>query len=418
MAGARYPAPEGWGNDGFWRDSSVDANYETGRLNPVRPESGPRENPGYSYWADGRGWENSPTANQQPGPEPGAPTFNPAPGFNPARSAYGTGAFGIGGAGAGAGVPGPGGTGGYGPVFPGGPGFPVGPGVPGGSGGPGGPGGPGGSRRPPGRNGKRRGSWWRHWSWKKALAVAGSFVVIVVLALFGVYQYLSSSAKIPTALASATYQNTTVYYSDGKTPIGTIGLVNRQDLTFSQIPKKMQDAVLAAEDRSFWTEGGISPTGILRAAYDDVSSSGGGSLSGGSTITQEFVRGYYDGIGAQQTVSRKVKEVFIAQKLSKTKSKSWILTNYLNLIYLGKNSYGVAAAARTYFGEPVGQLTVPQEAVIAAIIQQPSNFPLPAYRSSLTARWHYVLNGMVTMGDLTQAQADAAKFPQLLTDSS
>ena len=84
-----------------------------------------------------------------------------------------------------------------------------------------------------------------------------------------------------------------------------------------------------------------------------TSPSSGGSLSGGSTITQEFVRGYYDGIGAQQTVSRKVKEIFIAQKLAKTKSKQWILANYMNLIYLGDNSYGVSAAAETYFGKPV-----------------------------------------------------------------
>jgi membrane peptidoglycan carboxypeptidase len=208
-----------------------------------------------------------------------------------------------------------------------------------------------------------------------------------------------------------------VYYSDGKTVIGTIGTINRQDLNFGQIPKKLQDSVLAAEDRSFWTEGGISPTGILRAAYDDVTGSGG-SLSGGSTITQEFVKNYYDGVGAQQTVSRKVKEVFIAQKLAKTKSKQWILTNYMNLIYLGQNSYGVAAAAQTYFGKPVSALTVGQDAVIAAIIQQPSLYPLPSYRKNLTARWHYVLNGMVKMNDLTQAQADSMTFPKLLTDSS
>ena len=134
---------------------------------------------------------------------------------------------------------------------------------------------------------------------------------------------------------------------------------------------RVQDAVIAAEDRSFWTEGGISPTGILRAAYDDVTSSGG-NLSGGSTITQEFVRQYYSNIGTQQTVSRKIKEIFIAQKLAKSKSKQWILTNYLNTIYLGDNSYGISAAAETYFGVPVDKLTIAQAAVIAAIIQQPS----------------------------------------------
>ena len=244
-------------------------------------------------------------------------------------------------------------------------------------------------------------------------AMAGLFILLGV----GAYFYGYSSAAIPTQLATNVLdQNSTVYYSDGKTPIGTIGPINRQLLSYSQIPMQVQDAVVAAEDRSFWTEGGISPTGILRAAYDDVTSSGG-NLSGGSTITQEFVRQYYSNIGTQQTISRKIKEIFIAQKLAKSKSKQWILTNYLNTIYLGNNSYGISAAAETYFGEPVSKLTVAQSAVIAAIIQQPSYYPLPQYRSNLTARWHYVLNGMVLTHDITQAQADTMQFPKLLTDT-
>ena len=219
------------------------------------------------------------------------------------------------------------------------------------------------------------------------VGLVGAMAGLVILMGVGAYFYAYSSATIPTQLAANVLdQNSTVYYSDGKTPIGTIGPIDRQLLSYSQIPMRVQDAVLAAEDRSFWTEGGISPTGILRAAYDDVTSSGG-NLSGGSTITQEFVRQYYSNIGTQQTVSRKIKEIFIAQKLAKSKSKQWILTNYLNTIYLGDNSYGISAAAETYFGVPVDKLTIPQAAVIAAIIQQPSYFPLPQYRANLTARW-------------------------------
>ena len=276
--------------------------------------------------------------------------------------------------------------------------------------------GPGGPR---GRSGgKVKGSWWRRWTWKKVVGLVGAMAGLVILLGVGAYFYAYSSAQIPTQLAANVLdQNSTVYYSDGKTPIGTIGPIDRQLLTYSQIPMRVQDAVLAAEDRSFWTEGGISPTGILRAAYDDVTSSGG-SLSGGSTITQEFVRQYYSNIGTQQTVSRKIKEIFIAQKLAKSKSKQWILTNYLNTIYLGDNSYGISAAAETYFGVPVDKLTLAQASVIAAIIQQPSYYPLPQYRANLTSRWrNYVLNGMVTMHDITQAQADAMQFPKMLTDT-
>ena len=89
----------------------------------------------------------------------------------------------------------------------------------------------------------------------------------------------------------------------------------------------------------------------------------------------------------------------------------------MNMIYLGDGSYGVEAAAETYFGEPVSKLTIAQDAVIAAIIQAPSTYYLPQYRTNLTTRWHYVLNGMVKIGDLTQAQADTMKFPKMLTDN-
>jgi membrane peptidoglycan carboxypeptidase len=285
-----------------------------------------------------------------------------------------------------------------------------------GPGGPGGPGGPRGRRPgigPGGRRIKRKGDWWRYWTWKKALGVASATAGLFILIIVGGVLYLYNSTPIPTQeLAADTYQNSTVYFSDGKTPIGTYGDIHRQILTYNQIPHILDDAVMAAEDRSFMTEGGISPTGIMRAAWDDVTGNSS-SLSGGSTITQEFVRQYYEGIGTQQTASRKIKEIFVAMKISKDKSKQWILTNYLNTIYLGQGSYGVAAAAQTYFNEPVSKLTVAQAAVIAAIIQQPTNFPLPQYRPELQTRWHYVLSGMVKMGDLTAQQAAAMKFPAM-----
>ena len=148
----------------------------------------------------------------------------------------------------------------------------------------------------------------------------------------------------------------------------------------------------------------------MRAAYEDVTGNDG-SLQGGSTITQEFVRQYYSGIGTQQTLTRKIKEIFVAMKVAKEKSKQWILTNYLNTIYLGQGAYGIEAAAQTYYGKPVAKLSVAQDAVIAAIIQQPSTYPLTQYRPQLEARWHYVLNGMVQMGTLTAQQAAATKFP-------
>jgi len=422
----KYPEPEGWGEDGFWRDPSIDSDYETGTTAAVRPRRGGSDSgtPGYSYWADGKGWQNTPgsappatAAGGASASASGAPgNGGPGNGARGGGSRNGNGGYGSGGdptAYYGAAGAGGYGAGGYGP------GGPAGPGGPGGPGGPrqGGPGGPGGPRR---SGGKIKGSWWRRWTWKKVVGLVGAMAGLVIVLAVGAYFYAYSHATIPTQLAANVLdQRSTVYYSDGKTPIGTIGPINRTLLTYSQIPKQMQDAAVAAEDRGFWTEGGISPTGILRAAYDDITSSGG-NLAGGSTITQQFVRQYYSSIdvGTQQTVSRKLKEIFIAQKLAKSKSKQWIMTNYLNTIYLGDNSYGISAAAQTYFGVPVSKLTVAQSAVIAALIQQPSTYPLPQYRPNLTARWHYVLNGLVQMHDISQAQADTMQFPKMLTDTT
>jgi membrane peptidoglycan carboxypeptidase len=294
---------------------------------------------------------------------------------------------------------------------------------------PGGPAGPGGPRRPrgprgltgPGRRGRDRarvkvkvkGSWWRRWTLRKALAVLlaclGAVIVFGAVAVVMIYE----QTPVPTEAMAATGFSQSVVYSGNGAVIGRFGTTNRKMLSYNELQQNHQwlvKAVLAAEDRNFFNEGGVSPTGIARAAYSDLRGSNG-SLQGGSTITQEFVRQYYSGIGTQQTFSRKIKEIFVAMKVAKEKSKQWILTNYLNTIYLGDGAYGVEAAALTYYGKPVSKLSAAQAAVIAAIIQQPSTYPLPQYRPQLENRWHYVLRGMVQMGSLTQQQADSMKFP-------
>ena len=273
-----------------------------------------------------------------------------------------------------------------------------------------------GGRRGRGGRPKRKGDWWRRWTWKKALGVAGGVVGGLVIALTGLIAYGYASTPIPDEVsATALDQASTVYFSDGTTPVGTFGTVNRQLLTFNQIPKQLRDAVLAAEDRNFYHEGGVSLTGIMRAAYDNLFSSGS-SLQGGSTITEQFVKNYYAGISSAQTISNKIKEIYVAIKLAREKSKDWILTQYLNTIYFGAGAYGVEAAAQTYFGKPVSKLSVAQDAMIAAILNEPGVFnPTPgsAGYQPLVARWQYVLQGMVTMHDLTAQQAAAQKFPKV-----
>jgi membrane peptidoglycan carboxypeptidase len=297
----------------------------------------------------------------------------------------------------------------------------------GGSGGPGGPGGPGGRGSGSGPGGRRTfkewllyGSWWRHWTLKKAAAViAGTGVGIVVLVLAGFF-IVYSKTPIPTdTTAAATAAPSSVYYSNGKL-MATIsnGGLNRQILKAEQIPAVMNQAIIAAEDRHFYSEGGISPTGILRAAIADIK--GGSYSQGGSTLTEQFVKNYYAGFASadnsDKSANDKLKQMFVAIKLAHTKSKSWILTQYLNTVYFGQNAYGVGAAAETYFGKKAANLTVSQAAMLAAMVNQPSFFSpdksSPGYKP-LVARWQYVLTNMVRDGALTTAKEGTLKFPKV-----
>ena len=275
----------------------------------------------------------------------------------------------------------------------------------------GGNGGRGGNGRVP-----RKGDWWRHWSLRKAPITTGctaAGVLILILVMFGA-AYMQTPIPVDASQA-ALQQASVVYFRDGHTVVGTFGTTDRQVLTATQIPPLIRSAVVAAEDKHFYGEGGVSPIGIVRAAIADVTS---GSVSqGGSTITQQFVRNYYTNIGTAQTASRKIKEIFVAEKLAQQKSKDWILTQYLNTVLLGGNVYGFGAASQAYFGVPAAKLDVAQAAMLAAMIQSPNGYDpnpgTPGY-GPLVFRWHYVLNSMVTMGTLSAKDAAAEKFPTIV----
>jgi membrane peptidoglycan carboxypeptidase len=277
----------------------------------------------------------------------------------------------------------------------------------------------GGGDGPGGRSPRRKGSWWRHWSWKKVLGVvAAIFGFFIIVGAAGV-AYAYSKTTIPDIKTGVFEQQSKVYFSDGKTLVGTYGTTNRLLLNYNQVPPVLRNAVVAAEDKNFWHEGGISPSGIIRAAYYDLTSSGG-NLQGASTITQQLVRNYYTNIGTAQTFSRKVKEILVSEKLAQAKSKEWILQQYLNTIYLGDGAYGVGAAANAYFGlttSNLSKITPAQAAMIAAMIQSPGYYSADpkdgAKYSSLVWRWHYVVNAMVGMGALSAREAAQLKFPTL-----
>jgi membrane peptidoglycan carboxypeptidase len=296
-----------------------------------------------------------------------------------------------------------------GPWLPVPPGSPLAPGRRGRRARTGGPGGP----KPPRGGLKVKGSWWRHWTWRKALGLLLSIIGGIIVLLVVAVAYIYSHTPVPAEqMALSLSSQSVVYASDGHTVIGRFGSTDRQVVTYQQIPAQIIDSVLSAEDRNFFNEGGVSPTSILRAAWQDTL--GGGNFQGGSTITQQFVRNYYQGIGTSQTASRKIKEIFVAMKVSRQKSKQWILENYLNTIYLGQGAYGIGAAAQTYFNIPVSKLSTiswSQAALLAAIIQQPSTYPLLQYRNDLVARWQYVRDGLRTMGWITPQTYAQMKFP-------
>ncbi|TDD29368.1 penicillin-binding protein, partial [Actinomadura sp. KC06] len=226
------------------------------------------------------------------------------------------------------------------------------------------------------------------------------------IAAFGV-AYLFT--PVPSPQEQAIAQGPTFYYSDGKTQIAKTG-VNRDAVKLDRIPKSTRDAVIAAENRGFYDDPGVSVSGTTRALWSTVS---GRQLQGGSTITQQMVRNYYGGIGKEVSVTRKLKEVMVSLKVGREKSKDWILEQYLNTIYFGRDAYGVQAAAKAYYGKDVSELTPAEGAYLAAAIQQPSNFadPSGAQRVHAEQRWRSVLDNMVRDGALNPAEAMSMKFP-------
>ncbi|GDY43082.1 hypothetical protein SANT12839_039640 [Streptomyces antimycoticus] len=175
------------------------------------------------------------------------------------------------------------------------------------------------------------------------------------------------------------------------------------------MPKRIQHAVLAAEDRDFYSESAINPEAMVRAAWNTATGKGKQS---GSTITQQYVKNYY--LDQEQTVTRKAKEFFIAIKLDREVSKDKILEGYLNTSYFGRNAYGIQAAAQAYYGKDIGELDTAQGAYLATLLNAPSAYDIVAHpqnKGRATARWHYVLDGMVKKGWLTRADRQKMTFP-------
>ena len=173
----------------------------------------------------------------------------------------------------------------------------------------------------------------------------------------------------------------------------------------------MRNAVLAAEDRKFYSNHAFSVTGIARALLNNLKS-GDLNSEGGSTITQQYAKTAF--LTSSRTIERKIKELVIAMKLENALSKDQIFENYLNTIYFGRGSYGVQTASQQYFNRNVDQLNLSQTAVIASILRSPGYYDPSLSEENgvrLEKRFNYVIAGMLNEGWITQEQADKAKFP-------
>ena len=246
----------------------------------------------------------------------------------------------------------------------------------------------------------------------RATVFIGGFGFIAGAVLFALAYF---TVDIPDANAYVNSQSTIIQYSNGE-EIGRVGTQNRQIIPLAKIPLNIRYAVLAAEDRGFYSNRAFSVTGIARAIFNNLK---GGSLQGGSTITQQYAKTAF--LTPSRTIQRKIKELVISIKLENQLSKDQIFESYLNTIYFGRGSYGVMTASQQYFNRNVDQLTNAQAAVIASILRSPGLYD-PAFKKGnearLIARFEYVKKGMIEAGWIDKKDAAKMKFPTVAPRST
>ncbi|MFI1931015.1 transglycosylase domain-containing protein [Streptomyces sp. NPDC020330] len=255
-------------------------------------------------------------------------------------------------------------------------------------------------------NGKKRRTGWRRAipTWRMTLGTVLGLALLLIGGFVAGYQFVD----IPAANASATAQSNVYLYSDGSV-IARDGEVNREKVKLSQVPTTVQHAVLAAEDRDFYSDRAVDVKAMVRAGWNTVTGKG---KQGGSTITQQYVKNYY--LGQERTVVRKAKEFFIAVKLNREETKDQIFEGYLNTSYFGRNAYGIQAAAQAYYSKNVEDLTTAEGAYLASLLNAPSAYDVVAHPDSEPAarhRWNYVLDGMVKEKWLDAAERATTTFP-------
>jgi len=215
------------------------------------------------------------------------------------------------------------------------------------------------------------------------------------------------TADLPTAHDLVTVPvslTTRIYDRSGEHLLYTLEDERRELIGLDSVPKMMQDATIAIEDKSFWTNPGIDIGGIIRALNANAAS---GTISqGGSTITQQLIKTRL--LSDEPTFTRKIKEAILALEATRTFSKAQILEMYLNQIYYGNQAYGIEAAAQYFFSVPASKLNLPQSALLAGLVNSPSFYDPVANPKNSLARRNQVLGEMLKQKMITKTQHDAA----------
>src|SRR5271168_185879 len=195
----------------------------------------------------------------------------------------------------------------------------------------------------------------------------------------------------------------TILASDGSL-LTTYGDLFGQPLSLKEMSPYLPKAVVATEDRRFYSHFGVDPIGLVRAAFANLAA--GHIVQGGSTITQQLAKNLF--LTQERSFSRKIQETLLALWLEHRFAKNQILEIYLNRVYLGAGTYGVDAAAHRYFGKSARELTLYESAIIAGLLKAPTRFSPANDRDLAADRARQVLANMVDAGYITQARADAA----------
>jgi penicillin-binding protein 1A len=265
-------------------------------------------------------------------------------------------------------------------------------------------------RRPPGAGGKRAaGRPRRLGGWRRRLGLAalrwslvvGIWGAIAMSAIFGYFALtLPETGDLPSAERRPSI---TLVSSDGAL-LATYGDLFGDPVSLREMPKYLPDAVIATEDRRFYSHFGVDPLGLIRAAF--INMRAGHVVQGGSTISQQLAKNLF--LTPERTLGRKIQEMELALWLEHKFSKDQLLEIYLNRVYLGAGTYGVDAAARRYFGKSARQVTLYESAIIAGLLKAPTKFSPARDRERAAQRAEQVLANMVDAGFLSPDQATTA----------